>query len=247
VTLVGRSVVPTVVDTSAKITASSAAALYSAGVRTVGRYVFFGSPRAGDIDAAELELLTAAGLTVFLIQHVRNPGWVASAAEGLADGKTAVANAQKASYASAGALLSLALDMEGVRNPGSDAFAHADSWCREVRKAGYWPLVYVGYDSGLDGDALDGLGGEPAFWCDYAPLSARPKPAMGYALHQQMQTSINGMPVDVDAVLQDSMVYGLAEADINQEPVDPREAPTSPEVPLPFYARDTEPPPPDRT
>ena len=195
-----------VVDTSTKLTASECLALRRAGVDAVWRYVYFGLPRPGDLDAGELELMLAAQLTVLVVQHVRNPGWVASAATGLADAKAAIANAQAAGYASAGAVLSLGLDMEGVRNPGPDCVAHANAWCSAVRDAGYGPVVYCGYDSGLSGQPIDG---QPQWWADYAPISQRPP--YPYALHQKPQSTIAGIGVDVDDVLVNGAIVGLSE------------------------------------
>jgi len=212
-TLESRPISPLVVDTSAKIYTAQATGLYDAGVHTVIRYVFFSVPRPGDLDAGELAILTDAGLTVVAVQHVRYPGWWAGGDEGAKDALAGIVNAQKAGYVvESGPPLSLALDMEGVGNPGSDAFAHADTWCRGVRAAGYAPLVYVGYDSGLDAAALDSIGGEPAFWCDYAPVNLRPAPTVGYVLHQQTQRTVAGVGVDPDTILQDGRIYGLARA-----------------------------------
>jgi hypothetical protein len=232
VTLLARHITDGVMlDTSTKLSRSECDALYSAGVRSVWRYVFFGPPRPGDLDSAELANILAAGLTCLVVQHVRNPGWHASADQGDADGQVAVANAQKAGYASAGGVLSLALDMEGCATV--DASAHAQAWCAAVRAGGYAPVVSVGYASGLTGHAIDALG-VPA-WCDFAPLSARPAPTKGYALHQQAQTIMCGIGVDVDLVLQPGVIVGLADGDVA--------AGDKGITNDPLHSRDTEPPP----
>lgn len=216
------------IDCSAKISRTIADCLVQDGVRALWRYVsFHPQPIGGDLDKTELALLITAGLTVLVVQHVRNPGWHASSIVAANDAIAAISNAHKAGYeVDSGSPLSLALDLEGVSNPGSDAFAHADVWCRTVRTAGYAPVVYVGYASGLDSVALDSIGGEPAFWCDFAPLSARPRPTVGYALHQQAQSSMCGISVDVDAILQDGRLTGLAAGERNVEVVDDASRPT---------------------
>ena len=228
-TLLARPALPTVIDTSTKLTAYEAAALYQAGVRSVWRYVFFGPPRAGDLDAAELQLLLAAGLTVMVVQHVRNPGWTATADQGDADGQVAVANAMKAGYQSAGGALSLAVDLEGCKSPHADQYAMA--WCAQARAGGYLPVCYIGFASGMTSADLDRLGPDVALWCDFAPLSLRPSPQRGYALHQQAQTTLCGVGVDVDAILVPDALVGLGDGDVNTETVDPM--------------HDTEKPPPD--
>jgi hypothetical protein len=210
-----------VLDTATKLTASECKALKSAGVSGVWRYVFFGTPRPGDIDAAELQAILDAGLTLMLVQHVRMPGWIANAGIGKADGASAVRNAQAAGYE--GTALSLGLDMEGVGT--GDAAGHARAWCQIVGDAGYSPVVYVGYDSQLTGPQLDSLPYSPRFWCDYAPLSSRPLPTRGYALHQQAQSTLAGIGVDIDTVLQDMAIVGLCGgatvADTDPAPPDP--------------------------
>lgn len=198
-----------VVDTSTKLTASEAKALKAAGVAGVFRYVFFGSPRPGDIDADELQLLTEAGLTVCLVQHVRNPGWRGSAMTGTGDAGAAMANAIRAGYVSpsGGPLLAMGLDLEGIGEGGPD---HAQAWCSTL--AGYRPLVYVGYASGMTTAVLDSLAGDPSFWADFAPISQRPVPTKLYAMHQHAQSAIAGIGVDRDDILQPG-IYGLATGD----------------------------------
>jgi hypothetical protein len=224
--LLSRPALSTVIDTSTKLTSSEAAALYQAGVRSVWRYVFFGPPRPGDLDAAELALLTAAGLTVMVVQHVRNPGWQSGGEpDGSADARWALANAGDAGYRSdpGGPELAICFDAEGIGNPGPNMVAHAASWCSCVASLGYQPVVYIGYDSGLRAADLDALPGSPLFWCDYAPLGMRPKPARGYVGHQQAQTTLCGVGVDVDAILVPGALYGLGSApDLSDETPDTR-------------------------
>ncbi len=194
-----------VIDTSTKLTSSEATALYAAGVRTVGRYVFFRFPQGpGDLDAAELAALVDAGLTVFAIQHVRNPGWTGSYAQGVADAQAAIANAQAAGYV--GDRLCLALDLEGCKAGDPD---QAAAWCSRIAISGYRPLVYIGYASGMVTPGMDALAGDPRFWCDYAPISARPIPSRGYSLHQQAQTTLAGVGVDRDTILDADGLVGL--------------------------------------
>ena len=210
------------IDTSTKLTASECKALKAAGVGTIWRYVFFSVPRPGDIDEGERDLILNAGMTLCLVQHVRMPGWVANKSTGLNDGLVALRNAAMAGYQGAG--LSLALDVEGVGT--GDANAHAEAWCEVVSQNGYAPVVYVGYDSQLTGAQLDALTGDPAFWCDAAPYSARPAPAKGYALHQQSQTVLAGVGVDLNTVFHDGAIVGLSAAYARDTlPPDPHQDP----------------------
>ena len=135
---------------------------------------------------------------------------------GSTTGSAAISNAQRAGYQGAG--LSLALDMEGVGT--GDANAHAEAWCEVVSQNGYAPVVYVGFDSQLTGQQLDALTGSPAFWCDYAPFSARPAPARGYSLHQHAQSVLAGVGVDENTVIHDGAIVGLSggPADVRHGP-----------------------------
>lgn len=225
-----------VVDTNWRPTAEQAHAMYAAGARAIFRYVFFGPPRPGDLDEVELEMLLDARLTVLIVQHVRNPSWIASADQGDADGAVACANAEKAGYSLDGGQLSLALDMEGVGNPGPMSQAHALAWCASVRAAGYSPVVYLGYDSGLSTVGLEALAkvGRVAWWCDFAEVDQRPKPpSPGYALHQHAQSVLGGVTVDVDEVLLDDVVYGLAQGDAVDDTPDHIDMHTADTIPAP--------------
>jgi len=202
-----------VVDTDTKLSLSECKALYTAGVRCVVRYVFFGSPRAGDIDAQELRNLTSSGITVVLIQHPREQKYnILTAATGSGDASWAVRNAVASGYDPklvdpAGPRLALGLDMEGVISGGS---SHAPTWCQYVDTAGFDPLVYLGFASGLTSSQCDSLPGSPVFWADAAALTARPQPTRGVSWHQHLPSSIAGVGVDVNTVLQDGAVVGIA-------------------------------------
>ena len=172
------------VDTSAKFTTSMAKALaagrlpqpYDQPIAFLWRYVFFGPARPGDIDAAELDAIVGAGLPLMLVQHVRNPGWLASGDLGEADARAAVANALRAGY-TAGVLdengrpPSLAMDLEGVRNSGTSVFEHCKRWGNVVRGAGYSPVLYVGYDAGLTPEQLWQIPTIDRYWSDFGPRS----------------------------------------------------------------------------
>ena len=87
----------TACDTATPLTAASAAALYSAGYRAVGRYlVTAGSdPTWKVLQPGELALIFAAGLHVFpIFQMTGNTLAYFTEARGLADGKAAAAAAQ---------------------------------------------------------------------------------------------------------------------------------------------------------
>lgn len=206
------------VDTSAKLALPTATALWHAGVRGVIRYFFFGpAPAAGDLDAAELAMLLDLGMWVGAVVHVPFPGWTADGPTGLAHSTNATAHAAAAGYVTPPGQhpICLGADMEGVRNVGQGPTDYARQCCQVRVARVYQPLIYVGYASGLTGQALDGLGadascGSPALWCDFAPLALRPSPKAGYDLHQRAQSVLGNVGVDVDVPLRDGTIYGLA-------------------------------------
>ncbi len=218
-------------DTNWKPTLAQAKAWWDAGVRGVFRYFFFGPARPGDLDAAELQMLLALGFWVGAVQHVPLPGWWADLGTGLGHAQSVVANAIRAGYVTPDGQhpVTIAIDMEGVKNPGAGCV----DYCRvgmQVRAShGYANLGYCGYDSGLGSADLElltadetcGCPDPPEWWCDYASLAQRPVPPRGYALHQKPQSTIAGVGVDVDQVLRDGVIWGLVSRDLNQEPSDP--------------------------
>lgn len=263
------------VDTNTKLSQSEATAMWAAGVRTIIRYVFFLAARAGDIDLGELTMLLAIGFTVVLVQHPRESKYnVLSDTTGHADAAWATKNALDAGYdprrlPADAKKIRLALDMEGVKNPGANSFAHARAWVVDVLAAGFAVIVYIGFDPGLTSaqcDELVALGAQVQgcteddveFWLDASgmptgsPHDVRPLPSKGYALHQHPTSNLAGVEVDRNTVMKDGVLFGLGSGDVNVEEIDPHDMPTRPSlipppamrrIPLPFEA-DTEPPPP---
>jgi hypothetical protein len=213
-----------VVDTSTKISRSEAFALYAAGVTVVIRYVFFGISRPGDLDAAELQDLLDAKLTVVVVCHVPegpNGGpWHATGDLGRQHSLAAVANAIKVGYVTPddGPRLSFASDHENVHNFDADSVDYVRQSCRVRAASNYGPVPYIGFAAGVTVSDLDAVAGDPScgnphFWCDFAPIRDRPTPTRGFALHQRAESRLAGIEVDRDDVLQDGVIFGLAQID----------------------------------
>jgi hypothetical protein len=137
-------------DTISKLDGASATRLASAGLSFAVRYVGLSAPGPDDLDAAELEAITGAGLGVMPVQYARANGW--SAATGLADGEAASRNAL-----AAGVLPEATLwcDVEG-RFPAADvAIAYAAQWYAGATAAGvHDPGLYVGAGVQLTSEQL---------------------------------------------------------------------------------------------
>ncbi len=247
-TLVARAVVAAdglVIDTDTKLTESEARAHWAAGVRVILRYVNHGPASPGDLDRVEFLMLTGIGFTVLIVQHPRAPSNnVLSDQTGRDDAMWAVQNALACGYDPTRVLVPtgckpphLALDMEGVRNPGPGSVAHASSWCTRMAFAGFGTLGYNGYDCGLTSADCDALPSSPLFWLDACampiggPHDLRPLPKKGYVLHQQPESVLCGVHVDVNRVLEDGVLFGIADADVNTLAPDPARLPTIPAPP----------------
>ena len=138
-----------VYDTASKPTPAQYLALAQLPEATrpaaVARYVGLRGPAPGDIDAAELQAIHAAGLGVLLVQHCCAPGWRATPGLGARLGAAALACAQAAGYAPG---CHLALDLEGCADSGAAVAAEVNGWCEAVR-VDHPPLLYCGYAAGL--------------------------------------------------------------------------------------------------
>jgi hypothetical protein len=208
-------------DTSTKLTTTQAH-LAAISYRFVARYVFFGDALKGDIDPTELAAICNAGLVLLLVQHPRNPGWMASQMRGMDDGEAAARNAAEAGYLQG---CHLFLDLEGLGNSGPPVRDHAIAWCSAVRSAGYWPGIYVGFDAGLTPDELWELPNVDRYWSDAGPRSVSRR---GFCLTQGSTETFAGIPIDPDHHAPDKLggcLVGMG-LGINERPTDP-ELPTA--------------------
>jgi hypothetical protein len=225
-----------VVDTNEKMTVEKLIGLFAAGVRVLCRYFPLpGNSASQDLDADELVVAATAGLVVFAVQHPRSPSNnVLSATTGGEDADCALAHAKLIGYVpTVEGPVAISLDMEGVKNPGPDSFAHAQAWVTKVLAAGYQALIYLGYDCGLTSsqcNALVALGrpGQVLFWCDAGPYESRPSPAIGFVLKQHEQSTMAGAGVDEDDLLMPGALFGMTEGEPVEETVDPHEDPVMP-------------------
>ncbi len=131
----------------------AAATVHGHPVTWVMRYVFYGPPQHGDLNAAETEAILNAGLTLLVVCHVRQPGWTASGQIGASDGQWMARNAAAAGYG-AGLGLSLVIDLEGVANAGAPVAEYVDAACQAIIAAGYVSALYCGYATGLSPSEL---------------------------------------------------------------------------------------------
>lgn len=117
------------------------------GYAFVGRYVPRVTRHPTDLTAAEVTILTAAGLGVFAVQHVEDEtSWQPSPAKGSAYGAVA---ALEAMHCGLPAGVTVACDLEGIaiETPHATVSDYCRAWFEAVHDAGFLPALYVGWHS----------------------------------------------------------------------------------------------------
>lgn len=159
----------------------------------------------GDLTAGELADLTANGLLVGLVQHVRFSPWSPGLTRGNADGIAAVTRARVCGAADGATIF---YDMEGPGPSPNLAQAIIDydgAWATVVERSGFVPGGYFGYGVPLTAEQMWRLKVK-RYW--RAGGSAPPDPAnCGYCLRQLMpfNQSVCGLRVDFDVVQPDAL------------------------------------------
>lgn len=212
-------------DTDTKLSGAMcqrlAASVYAGKPLTFAiRYVHHGPAPREDLDPDELRSLLGAGFTVLVVQHPRAPADnILSADVGKGDAEWAIRNATAAGYVTpAGSSpICLALDLEGVRNPGAAVAAFAVVWCQAVAAAGYRPVIYVGYGAGLSPQDLYELPNVDRYWAAWGPWTVAKR---GVCCKQHETVTVAGVELDPDYAYPDNeggVLTGLA--DVETEPV----------------------------
>lgn len=245
-------------DTSAGVTSAQARALAATTwkgerVRGLAQYVPIDAkrPGPGDITAGRLQGILAAGLGLWLVQHVKFPTWIASAQLGADMGGAAAQYAKSVGYLPG---CNLGVDQEGCRSVGRPVADFLEAWAKEVAAEGftYPATVYEGFAAGLTAEQLyEWLPDVHSYWSDYGP--GRAVAVRGFEVVQHAQQMLPGLPfyVDLDTIKADLLGGRLqwmiddATYPLPLAGIDPREAVTQPEIPLPFDPATVPPPPPD--
>ena len=196
-------------DTDTKLTTAVCAALRSYGYRFAVRYLSIGpEPAPGDLDKDEAQVITAAGLGLMAVQHVRFPGWRPVKSLGLSDGANAVTHALNAGIIAG---VSVWHDLEGVLQPyPADAIIeYLEAWYDQVRRPAYLPGQYVGANCGLTGDQLWGLS-VTRYWKSASNVPDIPN--RGYCMVQSLvldnggnEMPVAGISIDRNVVQKDKL------------------------------------------
>jgi hypothetical protein len=190
-------------DADSVIPLDTARQFASQGYRFCVRYLSLGAGEdPGDLSPQEAGNILAAGLALMPVQHVRDPGWLPTAAMGQGDGASTVANAQAVGFPAG---VNVWCDLEGVGSAASaqDVCGYCGAWYSAVSAAGYVPGLYVGSDAVLTGPQLYDL----PFQHYWQSCSAVPAiPVRGYQLVQTLvEAPVNGIGIDHDVTRADSL------------------------------------------
>ncbi|MGD0735845.1 MAG: glycoside hydrolase domain-containing protein [Terracidiphilus sp.] len=165
------------------------------------RYLSLGQGQGyGDLSAAEAGAILGSGLGLMAVQHVREPGWLPTAALGQADGTNTAYNAGEVGFPAG---VNIWCDLEGVNavSGSPDVIGYCNAWFDAVAAAGFVPGLYVGANCILDGQQIYDL----KFQHYWKSLSRVPDlPARGYQMVQTgVAAPVNGIGIDQDVTQTD--------------------------------------------
>jgi hypothetical protein len=141
---------------------------------------------------------------LWLVQHVKMPGWEASAQLGSDLGGSAAEYARAVGYLPGA---HLATDQEGCKSVGDPVIAFLEAWAKEATASGFdfLPLAYDGYAAGLTPEQFySSLPSFHLYWADYGPRVVAHR---GFAIKQHAQQQFPELPwpVDLDDVKGDQL------------------------------------------
>lgn len=140
-------------DCNQRVTPAFAKQRRALGQLFVLRYVRRAQRHSYDLTAPEIETILDAGLGLAVVQHVAPPPWKPTPALGISYGQIAAEEVHRLGLPHG---LMVACDLEGVRRgtPAIDVADYCNAWHAQVARAGFTPLLYVGYDPGLTATEL---------------------------------------------------------------------------------------------
>jgi hypothetical protein len=163
-----------------------------------GYFPLPGNSSGWDWSAASLRAAMDAGFLCGGVQHCRSGLWVASEAQGDADGQEAAAYAAKIGYASA---CHVAQDDEAVRNPGPEAFASVTAWCKAYAAYGQ-PCEYEGYEPGVTPAQAYANPYVSRYWGAMGPWNVATR---SVCCRQGPTILVAGVPYDLDHFFADNL------------------------------------------
>ena len=188
------------VDTNSRVSPYVARVLRAAGKVWIGRYLPLPNNSAvNDLSAYELETLTAEGLAVSVVQHVRSGHWNPAEHSGRGDAVTAVNHALSVGFPLGAHLY---LDLESMSGTAEDAILFANEWAATVKEGGYRAGLYHGFDVVLNSSQLFHDLIFDSYWAAPGPWAVAVR---GSAIKQGLTLTIAGLDFDVDEIKRDAL------------------------------------------
>jgi hypothetical protein len=187
-------------DVNSQLSANHANNIRNAGYDFCIRYI----PRKaslikGNITHQEALDILNAGLALMVVQHVDNPGWVASADLGKAYGAYAVEYVGEFVGLPPGVIIWL--DLEEVSGSDQAIIDYCNTWYEEVKNAGYEPGIYCGFGTQLSSIQLYQKLKFQHYWRAYNGPDVAVR---GYQLLQKTQKLVDGFWIDPNETQDDN-------------------------------------------
>ncbi len=193
-------------DVNQRLSYEQALAFKKLGYEFVMRYVgrLQKSPSI-DIDKVETDNILKAGLSLGIVQHCPpKPGLIPLKLTAVEYGRNAVTFAKEAGYKQDCIIY---LDLEDVNIAYKDKqpfiIDFCNTWYDEVKKAGYVPGVYVGFNCFLSGDELYNKLKFTHYWKSFSQVPDVTR--RSYSMWQDKQTVVNGITIDPDEAMLDKL------------------------------------------
>jgi hypothetical protein len=154
-----------------------------------------GNSSRWDMTRERLYAAMDIGWKVWLVQHCREGAWTASADQGAADGEHAADYAASIDF---DASCHLAMDQESLANSGTPVIASVQAWVTKWTT----PMVYEGFDPGLNPEQEYELAGVSAYWGAYGPWNVATR---GVRVRQGRTLKHCGVDVDPDWIAPDAL------------------------------------------
>jgi len=169
------------------------------------RYLaFMDYDRPGDMDGAEAARILEAGLALMPIYPYAGDNWRPTG-WGTTYGQRAVDSARRIGFPAG---VNIWVDVEAVNGatPASDVITFVNEWSSVVASAGFVPGIYVGANSGLDGNQLYNSLTLEHYWKSGSLVPAIP--TRGYQMIQTIPgtpRSIGGVSIDTNVTQTDGL------------------------------------------
>jgi hypothetical protein len=196
-------------DCNQPVTALVAHSFRDAGYCFALRYVPRVVARTNDLSAGEAQNILNAGLALMCVQHVEQGEWVPSAQKGTSYGTTA-GEYVKSLGLPASTMIWLDLESVDTHVSGMQTITYCNNWHAMVKKAGFTPGLYVGWQCGLTPQELYSALAFQHYWSAYNLNRDRHPAVRGVCMMQSQYPGKDAAPAipfayGVDVIQSDAL------------------------------------------